>query len=177
MESGAVSIIKFLVEGQTEFVSNLFPSGPIVCHIVLSRLLLNDTFNLCEKVLFIVDVIDLIHLWESVPDQLVLERERHRDGDTRAHADWFLLAAWQIGEVHVHLGTWELNEFVERANDVPAPFVDLGHINVFGECVVLQPVLNWLDSSRTECQSNDAEHDHCDCANTTASSLVIHLDF
>lgn len=73
LESGAVSIIKFLVEGQTEFVSHLFPSGPIVSHIVLSRLLLNDTFNLCEKVLFIVDVIDLIHLWESVPDQLVLE--------------------------------------------------------------------------------------------------------
>jgi hypothetical protein len=87
-----------------------------------------------------------------------------------------LLAARQIGEVHIHLGARELNEFVERANDVPAPFIYLSNIDVFGECVVLQSVLNWLDSSRTEGQSNDAEHDHCDCANATAGSLIIHLD-
>lgn len=121
-----------MVECDTEFVSDLFPARPIVSHVVLRSLLLDHSFNLSEEILFIVYIVNLIHLWQSVSYQLVLETERHGDGNTGAHTDWFLFATWQICEVNIDLCPGELNELVKRAYNVPPSFVDLGHINILG---------------------------------------------
>jgi len=139
-----------LVECEAELISDLFPLGPVVSHVILCSFLLNDTFDLRQYVLFVVDIVYLVHLWKSISDKFILERERHRDGYARANTDWFLFTSRQISEVNIDLRAWELYKLVERPNDVPAPFIDLCKVDILRQRVILQPILDWLNCTCTE---------------------------
>ena len=174
LEASAVSIYQFAVQSIAELVPDFFATGPIVRDIVLSSLLLNDSLGGGQnELLLITDVVQLIELGEGLPDQLVLEREAHLDGDTRARIDRPLLAPWQIGKVHVDLRAGELDELVEGSYDVPATLIDLGCLNVLREGIILQSILNGLDCAGAPSDTYYAEYDSHEGATATKDGFWV----
>jgi len=156
LEPRAVRVDQLPVERLAELIPDLFPPAPVIRHVVLRRLLLDDALGSGQnELLLIADIVELVELREGRLDQLVLEGEGHLYGDSRAHVDRVLLRTGQIREVYVHLGTWELDEFVKGTYDVPATLVDLGVVDVFRNRVIFQSVLNGLYSTCAPGEADD----------------------